>query len=141
MTRTTYFYYVIEKYISLSTACIFAMENYLQKTSANGYSELRDQFATWMEIYDKMYSEHETWPRSKEDLIDKTVLVYLDSEVDEAVSTFLKAFAALIPAPPVGAEKIDLAKMWGDVSQGRDKPSAIYELLKAVRQWEEINIQ
>lgn len=140
MTKTTYLYYVVEKYISLSTACIFAMENYLQKTSADGYAELRKQFAAWMEIYDKMYVECETWPRSKEDLIDKTVLTYLDSEVDRAVSVFLQALAARIPVPLAGGDKIDLVKMWEDVSQGKDKPSAIYALLREVRQWEEASI-
>lgn len=110
MTKTTYFYYVIEKYISLSTACMFAMENYLQKTSVDGYVELRKQFAAWMEIYDKMYSECETWSRSQEDLIDKTVLAYLDSEVDRAVSTFLEKLEEFIPDPPAGAKKLILPK-------------------------------
>lgn len=140
MTKTTYLYYVVEKYISLSTACIFAMENYLQKTSANGYVELKKQFAAWMEIYDKMYSECKTWPQSKEDLIDRTVLTYLDLKVDEAVSVFLEALAARIPTPPEGVKKLDLVKTWDDVSRGRDKPSAIYELLKAVRRWEDASI-
>lgn len=140
MTKTTYFYYIVEKYISLSTACIFAMENYLQRTSANGYAELRKQFAMWMETYDKVYSERETWPRSKEDLIDKTVLAFIDTEVDKAISAYLEEFEKYIPAPPVGTKKIDLIKTWSDVTQGRDNPSAVYELLKAVRQWEEASI-
>ena len=56
MKKTEYAHHVIEKYISVSAVCTFAMENYRQQTAEDANRVLREQFNTSMGEYEKIYS-------------------------------------------------------------------------------------
>lgn len=138
MIKPTYLYYVIEKYISLSMACIFVLENYLQETCEVGYMELREKYEKWMKYYDILYEGREHWNQTQELLIDETVRSEIDSSADTEISIFIKNFGSHINKMCGSSKAIDLESIWCELNAtNMDKLSAIYELLRRVRAWEE----
>ena len=137
MTKMVYMHYVIAEYLSVTMACVLAMENYKQETAVNANSTLRQQFKACMKAYERIYRGRESWSLSTEDLVDYRTVAYLRSLAEEEVKLFLEKFQELIPQ--TGAEQFDFNKQLKDLKK-RELAPAILSLVKELRKWEEEHI-
>lgn len=137
MTRTEYAHYVIHEYLSVTMTCVFAIENYTQRTAEDANPSLRDRFISWMEEYEKIYQGRENWPISTEDLVDRMTMAHLRSLAEREAESFVDDFEKYIPS--ADRKRFDLKGVWNGFKDRSDWQisSAILRLVKELRKWEE----
>lgn len=137
MKKTEYAHHVIEKYISVSAVCTFAMENYRQQTAEDANRVLREQFNTSMGEYEKIYSGMKNWAPSIEQMVDYKTVSTLCVLAERNADKFLEEFKALIP--PTVVSKFDFEGTWRRALENSQNqiPQAIYCMIKELRTFEE----
>lgn len=131
-------HHVIAEYLSVSMTCVFAVENYKQETWTGANQKLREQFNVCMDMYEKIYDGQGNWPLSTEDLVDYRTVAHLRYLAEQEAGIFIGDFKELISL--AGAERFDINGIWARLRRDQPINSAILNLVKELREWEETHI-
>lgn len=137
MRKTEYAHHVIQKYISITAVCTFAMENYKQQTAENANQVLREQFNKSMEAYETIYSGMQDWVPSIEQMVDYKTVSMLQVLAERNTDRFIEEFKALLSADIVSKFKFDERWKCALSENENEIADAIYHLIRELRKFEE----